>query len=94
MLYNWLFILLTSGKLLELSVFGQVKRYAGMVLILLAVSGTLTHGTSRPGFWGSLAFIGVIGGVTLILQFAVWKKRKLGTKRRRKAVLIRRPRLD
>ncbi|MDN4068166.1 amino acid permease [Paenibacillus vini] len=94
LLYNWLFILLTSGKLLELSVFGQVKRYAGMVLILLAVSGTLTHGTSRPGFWGSLAFIGVIGGVTLILQFGVWKKRKLGAKRRRKAVLIRRPRLD
>lgn len=94
-LYNWLFILVTSGKLLKLTVFGQVKRYAGMALLLLAVSGTLTHGTSRPGFWGSLIFIGVIGVVTLIMQFAVWKKGKSGVKaKRRKAVLIRFPRLD
>ncbi len=95
LLYNWLFILLTSGKLLEMTVFGQIKRYGGIVLILLAVSGTLSHGTSRPGFWSSLIFIAVIGGVTLIMQFGVWKKKpKSNVKRRRKAVLIRRPRLD
>ncbi|MEF2967499.1 amino acid permease [Paenibacillus sp. M1] len=94
LLYNWLFILLTSGKLLELSVFGQVKRFAGLALIVLAVSGTLAHKTSRPGFWGSLIFIAVIGTVTLIMQFAVWKRRKPALRRRRKATLVRRPRLD
>ncbi|RCX12816.1 amino acid/polyamine/organocation transporter (APC superfamily) [Fontibacillus phaseoli] len=93
LLYNWLFILLTSGKLLKLTMFGKVKRIAGMALILLAVSGTLTHATSRPGFWGSLGFVGVIGSVTLLMQFKVWKKRRSGAKRR-KAVLVRRPRLD
>lgn len=94
LLYNWLFILLTSGKLLELSAFGQVKRYASMALILLAVSGTLAHRTSRPGFWGSLIFMGLIGLVTVIMQFAVWKRRKHSGRRRRKAVLVRYPKLD
>ncbi|MGG6314422.1 amino acid permease [Paenibacillus macerans] len=94
LLYNWFFILVTSGKLLKLSVFGQIKRWTGMVLIALAVTGTLFHGTSRPGFWGSLMFISVIGIVTLIMQFAVWKRKKQpgrrgGTKLKAKPVLLR-----
>jgi L-asparagine transporter-like permease len=66
LLYNWLFILVTSGRLLELTGWGQFKRYAGMALILLAVTGSWFHKTSRPGFWVSLIFIAVIGGVTLL----------------------------
>ncbi|MCH1642499.1 amino acid permease [Paenibacillus timonensis] len=85
LLYNWFFILVTSGKLLKLSAFGQVKRWGGMVLIALAVTGTLFHDTSRPGFWGSLAFVGVIGIVTLILQFSIWKPRKQAKRRGRPA---------
>ncbi|GJM76483.1 hypothetical protein HMSSN036_86990 [Paenibacillus macerans] len=68
--------MVTAGKLLKLSAFGRVKRWTGMALIALAVVGTLFHSTSRPGFWGSLIFIGVIGVVTLVMQFAVWKRRK------------------
>lgn len=95
LLYNWMFILITSGKLLKLTAFGQVKRYGGLALILIAVSGTLAHGTSSPGFWGSLGFILVIGSVTLWMQFKVWKHKKTSVRRhRRKAVLIRRPRLE
>lgn len=93
LLYNWFFILVTSGKLLKLTAFGQIKRWSGMVLILLAVTGTLFHTTSRPGFWGSLIFVGIIGIVTLILQFAVWKRSKKHTTRgiRRKTFVLVRP---
>ncbi|MDO7904851.1 amino acid permease [Paenibacillus sp. JX-17] len=77
LLYNWLFILITAGKLLQLTPFGQIKRYAGMVLILIGVTGTLFHGMSRPGFWISLLFIGLIGIVTLLMQWK-WKKQKGG----------------
>jgi L-asparagine transporter-like permease len=75
LLYNWLFILITAGSLLRLTVWGKVKRFAGMALLLFAVSGTLFHKTSRPGFWVSLVFIGVIGLVTVIMR-AIWKRHK------------------
>lgn len=73
LLYNWFFILLSSGRLLQLTSLDKVKRILGMVLILLAVSGTLLQKTSRPGFWISLLFVVIIGLVVLKMQ-AVWKK--------------------
>lgn len=73
LLYNWFFILISAGRNLELSVWGQTKRYIGMFLILLAVSGTLFHSTSRPGFWISLGFIAIITVVVLFMQ-SVWQK--------------------
>ncbi|WP_106765939.1 amino acid permease [Paenibacillus faecalis] len=73
LLYNWFFILISAGRNLELTVWGQVKRYTGMLLILLAVSGTLFHTTSRPGFWISLGFIAIIAVVLLFMQ-SVWRK--------------------
>lgn len=73
LLYNWLFILLSSGRILMLTGWGQIKRYTGMALILLAISGTLTHQMSRPGFLVSLLFMAVIAIVTLVMR-AVWKK--------------------
>ncbi|MDQ1912847.1 amino acid permease [Paenibacillus sp. GD4] len=75
LLYNWLFILVTSGKLLTLTGWGQTKRFAGMALILGAVSGSLFHDDTRPGFMISLGFIIVIGVLTLVMRY-VWKKKK------------------
>jgi L-asparagine transporter-like permease len=74
LLYNWFFILLSSGRLLKLTAWGKTKRIIGMLLILLAITGTLFHHTSRPGFWISLLFAGIIGILTFILN-ARWKKK-------------------
>ncbi|QCT03087.1 amino acid permease-associated protein [Paenibacillus algicola] len=73
LLYNWFFILVSAGRNLKLTKWGQVKRYTGMLLILLAVSGSIFHHTSRPGFWISLGFILLILAVVLIMQ-SVWRK--------------------
>lgn len=73
LLYNWLFILLTSGKLLKLTGWGKIKRYIGMALIGFTLVGTLFHKISRPGFFISLGFIVVIGCVTLIMRH-FWNK--------------------
>ncbi|MFC3884076.1 amino acid permease [Bacillus songklensis] len=73
LLYNWFFILLSSGRLLQLTGWGKVKRILGMILIALAVSGTLWQKTSRPGFWMSLLFVVIIGLVVLMMR-TKWKK--------------------
>ncbi|MFC0213405.1 amino acid permease [Paenibacillus chartarius] len=73
LLYNWMFILITSGKLLKLGAWGQTKRFAGMALVLLAVTGTLFSSMSRPGFYISLGFVAVIAGLTLLMR-RHWKK--------------------
>jgi L-asparagine transporter-like permease len=73
LLYNWLFILLTSGRILKLSGWGKTKRYIGMGLITLTVIGTLFHHVSRPGFFISLGFLALIGAVTLIMRHH-WNK--------------------
>lgn len=76
LLYNWIFILITSGKLLELKGWAQCKRWIGVGLIMMAVSGTLFHPTSRPGFYISLGFIALIGNVTWFINKA-WNKNGL-----------------
>lgn len=68
LLYNWLFILVTSGRLLPRSVWNRTKQYTGMCLIGAAISGTLFHRISRPGFFISLGFIAVIGFVTWFMR--------------------------
>ncbi|SES92049.1 amino acid permease [Paenibacillus sp. NFR01] len=68
LLYNWAFILLSSGKLLESSVWNSVKRWSGLVLIAGAVSGTLFHKLSRPGFWISLLLVALIAICDVIVQ--------------------------
>ncbi|MFD2613155.1 amino acid permease [Paenibacillus gansuensis] len=73
LLYNWMFILITSGKILKLKGFGQVKRVLGMLLLLTAISGTLLHHSSRVGFYVSLVFLALIIGITVIMTF-MWKK--------------------
>lgn len=73
LLYNWFFILLFYHRLIKPSSGDKVKRVIGMILVFLAVSGTLFHPTSRPGFFISLGFITVIGVVVLFLRKR-WKK--------------------
>jgi len=85
LLYNWLFILASSRKILELKLKEKIMYTIGALFILIAVSGTLFHDTSRPGFFISLAFIGVIGIITFILSFK-WRKEKTKEKSKSKVL--------
>lgn len=67
-LYNWAFILLSSGRLLKPSTLGAVKRWSGLVLIMAAVTGTLFHALSRPGFYISLLIVALIALGDWIVQ--------------------------
>ncbi|WNF38249.1 amino acid permease [Bacillaceae bacterium IKA-2] len=78
LLYNWLFILGSYGRIHKLTTKDNVKRFIGFVLVLLAVFGTLFHQISRPGFFVSIAFISVIAIITLIMGH-FWKKPKKPT---------------
>lgn len=73
LLYNWLFILIMSQRLIETNTSDKVKRIIGIILIGLAVSGTLFHHTSRPGFFISLVFLAVIGSIVFFMRKR-WKK--------------------
>jgi L-asparagine transporter-like permease len=75
LLYNWIFILASSRKILKLGISDKIKYSLGAILILIAVSGTLFHDSSRPGFFISLAFIGIIGVVTVMMNLK-WSKQK------------------
>lgn len=77
LLYNWFFILVSAGRLMELTAWGKIKRIIGMLLIAAAVSGTALHATSRPGLWISLGFIVLISIVVLCMR-SVWKKSEQG----------------
>lgn len=68
LIYNWMFILVTSGNILELSTFGKIKRMIGLVILGLAVTGSLFHHTSRPGFFVSLGFLLVITAITWLMR--------------------------
>lgn len=70
LLYNWLFILLSSFKLVEK---GRILSILGLLLLLLAISGTLVEKTIRNGFFISILFVALIGIVALIMQ-RKWKK--------------------
>lgn len=72
LLYNWIFILAIYHRLTEPTTADKVKRVMGMIFVIAAVSGTLFHKTSRPGFFISLAFLTVIGIVVLSLR-KKWK---------------------
>lgn len=75
LLYNWMFFLVTSNKLLTQTVWGRIKCWTGISLVLLAVIGTLFHHKSRPGFFISLSFLALIFCVTWIMN-RKWKKDK------------------
>ncbi|WP_234405018.1 amino acid permease [Paenibacillus bouchesdurhonensis] len=73
LMYNWIFILFTSGRLLKLSGWGQTKRWISTAIIVLAISGTVLHPMSRPGLWISLGFVVLIGGVMLLMK-RIWSR--------------------
>ncbi|MGN7764346.1 amino acid permease [Paenibacillus sp. 22594] len=75
LLYNWAFILLSSGKLLQAAKLSGFKRWTGLVLIGAAVTGTLFHKLSRPGFYISLLLVALIAASDLIVH-KVRKKRE------------------
>lgn len=76
LLYNWLFILVTYAKLMNLSIWERVKIMIGMLLIVITVSGTLGEKTSRLGLYVSLFFIVIIGIATFI-RVKKWGSNKL-----------------
>ena len=76
LLYNWMFVLFAYPKLIDLTGWGRIKQWAGILLILAAVSGTLFDKASRPGFFISLLFIGIIAIVLLFVQRRRKKKGK------------------
>ncbi|MCP3763895.1 amino acid permease [Domibacillus sp. A3M-37] len=73
LLYNWFFILTMYHRLIEPSAGDKIKRVIGMILVFSAVSGTLFHETSRPGFFISLGFVTVIGSIVVLLRKR-WKE--------------------
>ncbi|NPC91465.1 amino acid permease [Bacillus sp. WMMC1349] len=68
LLYNWVFILLSSKKLTKPKLKGNVQIFTALTLILFAVSGTLFEKNSRPGFFISLLFLAIIAVVTLMMR--------------------------
>ena len=68
LLYNWLFILCMYHRLVETTKADKVKRVIGIILVLAAVSGSLFHVTTRPGFFISLGFLSVIVIIVLFLR--------------------------
>ncbi|MCM3444601.1 amino acid permease [Metabacillus halosaccharovorans] len=73
LLYNWLFIVCSSFKLLELKIWNKLLAILGLVLILAAISGTLLEKAIRPGFFVSILVVALIGIVCLFMR-KTWKK--------------------
>lgn len=76
-LFNWLFIIISSLKILVLKAWGKILAFIGIVLILAAVSGTLMERSIRFGFFVSLIFTVIIGIVAFIMQKKVWKNQSV-----------------
>lgn len=67
LLYNWVFILGSYGRLIKLTTKDHIKRFLGFLFIAIAVIGTTFHPTSRPGFFVSVLFVLLIGVLTLVI---------------------------
>jgi L-asparagine transporter-like permease len=77
LLYNWSFIILSSIRILNNNALGKIQSYAGLFLLLAAVSGTILEKDIRLGFFVSLAFVAVIAIVAFFLKRSPQKKLKL-----------------
>ncbi|MFE8702684.1 amino acid permease [Cytobacillus sp. FJAT-54145] len=86
LLYNWLLVLISAPRLLDLTKFDHGKRLLGMALIALGISGTLLEKSSRPGLFVSLAFLLIIAIAATILHF-VRKKTKGQTRTKHNSML-------
>ncbi|WP_409305696.1 amino acid permease [Peribacillus sp. SCS-155] len=76
LLYTWIFILFSFNKIMELKTGDKIKRIAGLIFILLAITGTLMAKDSRPGFFISIGFLVIIALATIIMRKTVWHKTK------------------
>lgn len=74
-LYNWLFIIFSSLKILKNSIRDKILSFCGIGLILAAISGTLFDESIRPGLIVSLFFIIIICLVCLKMK-KHWKNEK------------------
>ena len=68
LIYNWFFILISFPKLIKATKFDHVKRFFAMLLILLAVSGTLFDKNNRMGLFVSVIFIAIVLIVILFMR--------------------------
>jgi L-asparagine transporter-like permease len=75
LLYNWLFIIISSFRLLTNSVWNKIQSLVGLFLILAAISGTLFESSIRPGLFVSIIFI-VIIGIAAVFMRKSWKNSK------------------
>ncbi|WP_017149273.1 amino acid permease [Bacillus bingmayongensis] len=75
LLYTWVLILLSFRKLMNPKGWEQLKSIIGLMIIVLAISGTIFQKTVRFGFMVSFLFLGIIIGVTIIMHF-LWKKKE------------------
>ena len=73
-LFNWAFIIISAFKNLELKIWGKLLSWMGILLILLAVSGTLLEKSIRPGLYVSLLFVLLIAIAAIIMQKKGWKE--------------------
>ncbi|KSU84334.1 MULTISPECIES: amino acid permease [Fictibacillus] len=73
LLYNWLFIILSSMKMLKQKMWSKVFSVVGLLLILASISGTLAEKSIRPGFYVSILLAGIIGIVAFFMR-KVWKR--------------------
>ncbi len=77
LLYNWSFIIVSSIRILKNSTFAKIQSYAGLFLILAAISGTILEKNIRLGFFVSLIFVAVIAIVAFFTKRSSQKKLKL-----------------
>jgi len=81
LLYNWILVLFSAPRLITFTRWDHIKRFIGLGLILLAISGTLLHASSRPGLFVSLLIVLIIVFADFISGFIKGrtKKKKINT---------------
>ena len=73
LLYGWAFIIFSSYKNIELTIWSKVLSFIGLGIIFIAITGTLLNSTIRAGFFTSLLFVVIITIVTFIMH-RKWNK--------------------
>ncbi|WP_163538354.1 amino acid permease [Gracilibacillus sp. YIM 98692] len=69
LLYNWSFIIVSALSVLkEKRLSEKIFAILGLLFIIAAITGTLMEKSIRPGFFISILFVAIIGGVTLYMR--------------------------
>jgi L-asparagine transporter-like permease len=75
LLYTWMFILASFHKLMSKGWWERSQTIFALILILLAISGTLLEHVSRIGFFVSIGFIVLIAIATIVKEKRVKPER-------------------